>query len=127
MEYAHFKSVSANLTKRLAFADRKSPSCAWRLLRAAPTEVSMPATFRVHITRAAAVLIGQQKQAIIEDAVGKVESLPNQKEAVVILQVNHLPVRLVIQVADRIIDIMTNEEADKCGVMKSPGASAARN
>jgi hypothetical protein len=82
------------------------------------------AMYRVRCSKAAAQFLGQQKQAVIEDAVGRIANLKHTDQTVVILQVNHLPLRLVIQVADQIIDILTNEEADKCGVMNPPPANS---
>lgn len=82
------------------------------------------AIYSVRSSKAAKVLMGQRKQAIIEDAVGKAEAIPIGSQTVVILQVNDLPLRLVIQVANRVIDIITNEEADSCGVMNPPSGSS---
>ncbi|MBL8821351.1 MAG: hypothetical protein JNJ77_02100 [Planctomycetia bacterium] len=72
--------------------------------------------YKVRCSPAAKILMGMQKQAIIEDAMAKVRKVEIQKETVVILQVNHLPLRIVVLVAHQIIEIITKEEADQFGI-----------
>lgn len=62
--------------------------------------------------------MGLQKKDIVEDAVNQMRDVQVMKETVVILKVNDLPLRIVVQAADRIMDIITQEEAEQSGLDK---------
>ena len=78
----------------------------------------MGAVFKVRSSTAAKVLMGQKKQAIVEDAARRAEAASKGQDWVVVLRVNILPLCVVIQTRNREIDILTNEEAEQSGDFK---------
>lgn len=80
----------------------------------------MAAVYKVRASPAAKVLMGMKKQAIVEDAVKRAETASQGQNLLVVLKVNVLPLCVLIQPEHREIDIVTDEEAEKSGVMKLP-------
>lgn len=78
----------------------------------------MGAIYKVRSSPTAKILMGLKKQAIIEDAVKRAEAASIGQDLLVVLQINDLPLRLLIQPKNHEIAIVTNEEAEQCGVMK---------
>lgn len=86
--------------------------------RLAPKGKSVGAVYKVRSSTAAKVLMGQKRQAIVEDAVQRADAASQGQDTLVVLRVNLLPLCVVIQPRKREIDILTNEEAEQSGVMK---------
>ena len=78
----------------------------------------MGAVYKLRSSTAAKVLMGQKRQAIVEDAVRRAEVASQGHDMLVVLRVNVLPLCVVIQPRNREIDIVTSEEAEQSGVMK---------
>jgi hypothetical protein len=80
----------------------------------------MGSVYKVRSSPAAKVIMGLRKQAIVEDAVKRAEAASKGQDLLAVLQVNALPLKLIIQPKQREIDIVTDEEAEQSGVMKLP-------
>jgi hypothetical protein len=80
----------------------------------------MKAMFHVQSSQAAVVLMGQQRSKIIEEVVKSAEKLSLEKNDHAIFDHHKLGLKIVVQMQDRQIHIMTKREADAGGLPNKP-------
>jgi hypothetical protein len=80
----------------------------------------MKAAFRVQNSQAAVVLMGQQRAKIVEEVVKSAVKLSLEQNDHAIFDHHELGLKIVVQMQDRQIHIMTKREADAGGLPDKP-------
>lgn len=82
----------------------------------------MKAMFRVRSSQAAIVLMGQLRAKIVTECVKQAEELSLEQNDYAIFDHHEMGLKIVVQMQDHQIDIMTKPEADASGLPNQPSS-----